>query len=105
AHDWNDFKNVLKEEPCAREGLLYGIGSGVGVGFLHFVRNGRPLSAGNWAIGTFAVVAIAAKKLCHYQRAHQRSKALTLLEMQSKLSTRVQGFEADQQDDGKNKDK
>ncbi|KAJ2786881.1 hypothetical protein GGI15_001150 [Coemansia interrupta] len=104
AHRWDDFKNVLKEEPCAREGLIYGIASGIGVGLLHFVRNGRPVGAGNWAVGTFAAVAICAKKLCHYQQAHQRSKARTLLEMQSKLSTRVKGFEADQQDGEKKRD-
>ncbi|KAJ1808868.1 hypothetical protein LPJ56_004559, partial [Coemansia sp. RSA 2599] len=93
AHRWGDLTNVLHEEPCAREGLLYGIGTGLGVGLLRFIRTGRGINAGNWAVGSFAVVAIVAKKLCHYQQKHQRAKTRTLLEMQSKVSARVKGFE------------
>ncbi|KAJ1647727.1 hypothetical protein J3B02_003786 [Coemansia erecta] len=100
AHRWDDLANVLHEEPCAREGLLYGIGTGVGVGVLRFIRTGRGINAGNWAVGTFAVVAIVAKKLCHYQQMHQRAKTRTLLEMQSKVSARVKGFEPGSTDGG-----
>ncbi|KAJ1859628.1 hypothetical protein H4R99_006358 [Coemansia sp. RSA 1722] len=92
AHRWDDLTNVLHEEPCAREGLLYGIGTGLGVGLLRFIRTGRGINAGNWAVGTFAAVAVAAKHLCHYQQMHQRAKTRTLLEMQSKVSARVKGF-------------
>ncbi|KAJ1889330.1 hypothetical protein LPJ66_008090 [Kickxella alabastrina] len=100
AHKWEDFKNTIQSEPCAREGLLYGVGTGFGVGVLRFIRTGNALNAGNWAVLAFAGVAVAAKKLCHFQQSHQRAKTRTLLEMQSKVAARVKDFEPSSSDAG-----
>ncbi|KAJ1960820.1 hypothetical protein GGI12_003595 [Dipsacomyces acuminosporus] len=94
AHSWDDLKSVAHNEPCAREGFLYGIVSGVGVAVLRFFKRGNVMSAGNWGVLTFAGVAVVAKKLCHFQQAHQRAKVHTLLEMQSKVQQPIiKGFE------------
>ncbi|KAJ2721579.1 hypothetical protein GGI07_003870 [Coemansia sp. Benny D115] len=94
AHRWDDFTNVLHSEPCAREGLLYGIGVGFCVGVVRFTQRGRPLSAGNWAVGAFALTAIVAKRLCHYEHSHQRAKNQTLLEAQTRIAeSRIKGFD------------
>ncbi|KAJ1941252.1 hypothetical protein FBU59_003552 [Linderina macrospora] len=88
-------KNVARTEPCAREGFLYGIGTGFGVAVLRFFQRGKIFSAGNWGVATFAAVAILSKQLCHFQHAHQRAKIHTLMEMQTKtVQHKIEGFEA-----------
>ncbi|KAJ5211830.1 uncharacterized protein N7498_003476 [Penicillium cinerascens] len=56
--------------PCARESLLTGIGLGFGAGGIRGVFGGmRSLwSAGNWAVGVFAVTSLAAYEFCRRQR-------------------------------------
>ncbi|KAJ2491812.1 hypothetical protein IWW37_002011 [Coemansia sp. RSA 2050] len=92
AHSFKDLRSVLDTEPCAREGLLYGIGVGTTVAVLRVFKGRSFGSAGNWGILSFALVAVIAKKLCHFQYAHQSAKLNTLLEMQSKNSPNVKGF-------------
>jgi len=53
----------IKTVPCMRNSLLAGIGGGVGVGFIR-AMNTKPLNAGHWAIGTFALVSIASWNVC-----------------------------------------
>ncbi|KAJ2161821.1 hypothetical protein GGF46_001129 [Coemansia sp. RSA 552] len=94
AHNVDDMTSVLKQVPCAREGLLYGISAGTGAGILGFLKRGRLISAGNWGFVTFAVVAVLAKQLCHFQRMHQHARNRMMLEAQSKPEpTVVDGFE------------
>ncbi|KAI8325654.1 hypothetical protein GQ54DRAFT_301670 [Martensiomyces pterosporus] len=70
--------------------------AGVGVAILRFFKRGSVMSAGNWGVLTFAGVAVVAKKLCHFQQAHQRAKVRTLLDMQSTVNQpKVKGFEPD----------
>ncbi|KAJ7288040.1 hypothetical protein C8J57DRAFT_1047742, partial [Mycena rebaudengoi] len=45
----------IGEVPCARNSLLSGIASGVGIGFIRGISAG-PMIAGNWGVGTFALV-------------------------------------------------
>ncbi|KAF7299644.1 hypothetical protein HMN09_00969800 [Mycena chlorophos] len=45
----------IGEVPCARNSLLSGIAGGVGIGFIRGMSV-NPIIAGNWAIGTFALV-------------------------------------------------
>ncbi|KAJ1919316.1 hypothetical protein H4219_002078 [Mycoemilia scoparia] len=80
------FKNVAKL-PCAREGLMYGIGTGFVAGVLRFIQKGNVMSAGNWAVGTFVAVAIIGKEACHFQRRHQHAKIATALKNASVKST------------------
>ncbi|KAJ2613343.1 hypothetical protein H4S08_002276 [Coemansia sp. RSA 1365] len=77
---FGDLKSVVRSEPCAREGLLYGLGSGAAAAMLGLFKRGSLLSAGNWGVTAFAVVAVAAKQLCHFQHAHERAIARTLLD-------------------------
>ncbi|KAJ2688101.1 hypothetical protein IWW39_002444 [Coemansia spiralis] len=93
AHSFKDLRNVLSTEPCAREGLLYGIGVGATVAVLRVFKGRSFVNAGNWGFLSFALVAVAAKKLCHFQYAHQSAKLNTLFEMQSKNSPNVKGFQ------------
>ncbi|KAJ1562695.1 Cytochrome c oxidase assembly protein cox20, mitochondrial [Cladochytrium tenue] len=54
--------------PCARDALLYGIGTGLAVGSARFLASRRPRSAGNWAIATFALTTLASWEVCRLQR-------------------------------------
>ncbi|KAJ6621783.1 hypothetical protein B0H10DRAFT_2015745 [Mycena sp. CBHHK59/15] len=53
----DSFRSALHigEVPCARSSLLSGIASGVGIGFIRGI-SAKPIVAGNWAMGTFALV-------------------------------------------------
>ncbi|KAG8754985.1 hypothetical protein FRC12_011033 [Ceratobasidium sp. 428] len=42
--------------PCARESLLYGIGTGAGVGGIRYLSSRRILLSCHWAVGTFVLV-------------------------------------------------
>ncbi|KAI9341261.1 hypothetical protein DFJ73DRAFT_843894 [Zopfochytrium polystomum] len=54
--------------PCARNALLYGIGTGLGIGTARFLATRRPRTSGNWAILSFAVTAVASWEVCRLQR-------------------------------------
>ncbi|KAJ2812972.1 hypothetical protein GGI24_006600, partial [Coemansia furcata] len=100
AHSFNDMRNVLKTEPCAREGLLYGMGVGTTVAVLRVFKGRSLVSAGNWGIVAFGLVAVVAKKLCHFQYAHQSAKLNTLFEMQSKRAVpNVKGFQRSEEEE------
>ncbi|KAJ6584127.1 hypothetical protein DFH09DRAFT_1144326 [Mycena vulgaris] len=53
----------IGEVPCARNSLLSGIASGVGIGFIRGISV-SPIIAGNWAMGTFFLVASTSWYLC-----------------------------------------
>ncbi|CAE6458240.1 unnamed protein product [Rhizoctonia solani] len=50
-----DFKRI-PSMPCARESLLYGIGTGAGIGGIRFVSSRSILTSCHWAVGTFVLV-------------------------------------------------
>ncbi|RFU80077.1 cox20 fam36a [Trichoderma arundinaceum] len=62
-----DFTNVANT-PCARQGLLTGIGAGAGLGGLKFVIQGNATKSANWAVGFFILGSIASYEYCQYQR-------------------------------------
>ncbi|KAJ1834014.1 hypothetical protein IWW55_007108 [Coemansia sp. RSA 2706] len=92
AHNTRDMASLLEWEPCARDGLLYGVGAGTAAAFLGLFKRGSLISAGNWGFATFAVVGIAGKHLCHYQKAHRRARIRTLLGMKPAAQKKVAGF-------------
>ncbi|KAJ7069612.1 hypothetical protein C8F01DRAFT_1113365 [Mycena amicta] len=53
----------IGEVPCARNSLLSGIASGVGIGFIRGMSV-NAIVAGNWAIGTFALVSSVSWLMC-----------------------------------------
>ncbi|KAM6478988.1 cytochrome oxidase biogenesis protein, Cox20 subunit [Trichoderma sp. SZMC 28011] len=63
----DDFANVANT-PCARQGLLTGIGAGAGLGGLKFVIQGNAAKSANWAVGFFLLGSIASYEYCQYQR-------------------------------------
>ncbi|CAE6493271.1 unnamed protein product [Rhizoctonia solani] len=50
-----DFKRI-PSMPCARESLLYGIGTGAGIGGIRFMGSRSILTSCHWAVGTFILV-------------------------------------------------
>ncbi|KAH7336937.1 hypothetical protein B0J17DRAFT_718849 [Rhizoctonia solani] len=50
-----DFKRI-PSMPCARESLLYGIGTGAGIGGIRFISSRSILTSCHWAVGTFVLV-------------------------------------------------
>ncbi|CEL62531.1 hypothetical protein RSOLAG1IB_04887 [Rhizoctonia solani AG-1 IB] len=50
-----DFKRI-PSMPCARESLLYGIGTGAGIGGIRFISSRSILTSCHWAVGTFILV-------------------------------------------------
>ncbi|KAK9721620.1 hypothetical protein K7432_003280 [Basidiobolus ranarum] len=54
--------------PCFRDSVLYGIGSGTGLGVGHFLLKKSIKPACNWAVGGFALVSILSWEVCQYQR-------------------------------------
>ncbi|KAF7298839.1 hypothetical protein MIND_00831600 [Mycena indigotica] len=53
----------IGEVPCARNSLLSGIASGVGIGIIRGISV-NPVVAGNWAMGTFALVSTVSWMMC-----------------------------------------
>ncbi|KAI9902014.1 hypothetical protein N3K66_003831 [Trichothecium roseum] len=62
-----DFTNV-QNTPCARTGLLTGIGAGFGIGGVRFLTSGNIGKSTNWAVGIFLLGSIASYEYCQYQR-------------------------------------
>ncbi|KAI9217305.1 hypothetical protein BC828DRAFT_391510 [Blastocladiella britannica] len=62
----DDMKNI-GQVPCARNSLLYGMGSGFGAGVLRFAYQGRVLSASNYAVAAFCSVSIISWEVCRSQ--------------------------------------
>ncbi|KAF8746525.1 hypothetical protein RHS02_00844, partial [Rhizoctonia solani] len=50
-----DFKRI-PSMPCARESLLYGIGTGAGIGGIRFISSRSILTSCHWAVGAFVLV-------------------------------------------------
>ncbi|KAI9027177.1 hypothetical protein CLU79DRAFT_740690, partial [Phycomyces nitens] len=68
-----DFKDVPKI-PCARNSLLYGMGSGIGVGAIRYMMKQRIPTAANWAVGVFCGVSAISFELCQMARKQKLEK-------------------------------
>ncbi|KAJ5493022.1 hypothetical protein N7539_001768 [Penicillium diatomitis] len=78
--------------PCARESLLTGIGAGFGIGGVRAVFGGlRSLwSAGNWAVGIFAVTSLGAYELCRRRRIQELHGMKEAVELMKELKEKKQ---------------
>ncbi|KAJ5499644.1 Cytochrome oxidase biogenesis protein Cox20 subunit [Penicillium expansum] len=78
--------------PCARESLLTGIGVGFGVGGLRGVLKGRYYlwSAGNWAVGMFAITSLASYEYCRWRRNNELSGMAEALDLMNQLKAKKQ---------------
>ncbi|KAH9065455.1 hypothetical protein EDB87DRAFT_1595954 [Lactarius vividus] len=75
----------IGEIPCARNSLLSGIASGVGVGVIRGLSV-RPFAASNWAMGTFMLVSLGTWTICQRNIQEERRRVQTIVEQ---LPTRV----------------
>ena len=67
--------------PCARTGLLTGIGAGSALGVLRWVM-GLPIPrAANWAVGTGVLAAVGQYEYCQYGRRQEREKVKRVVEV------------------------
>ncbi|KAI0004557.1 hypothetical protein BJV74DRAFT_762988 [Russula compacta] len=79
---WVDVREAFKrigEIPCARNSLLSGIASGVGVGVIRALSV-HPFSASHWAVGTFMVVSIGTWTICQRKILEERRRVQTVVE-------------------------
>ncbi|KAJ6083410.1 hypothetical protein PENARI_c008G01836 [Penicillium arizonense] len=85
--------STIHKRPCARESLMTGIGVGFGVGGLRGVLKGRYYlwSAGNWAVGMFAISSLAAYEFCRYRRIQELSGMAEALDLMNQLKAKKQG--------------
>ncbi|PWY92539.1 cytochrome oxidase biogenesis protein, Cox20 subunit [Aspergillus heteromorphus CBS 117.55] len=88
------FENVTSfhKAPCARDSLLLGIGAGFGVGGVRGVVGGlRSLwSASNWAVGAFAITALAAHEFCQRRRIEELDGMKQAVELMKELKVKKQ---------------
>ncbi|KAI9428314.1 hypothetical protein H4582DRAFT_1922959 [Lactarius indigo] len=94
---WSDVREAFKrlspredlqrigEIPCARNSLLSGIASGVGVGVIRGLSV-HPFAASNWAMGTFMLVSLGTWTICQRNIQEERRRVQTIVEQ---LPTRV----------------
>ncbi|KAH8998619.1 hypothetical protein EDB92DRAFT_1933018 [Lactarius akahatsu] len=79
---WSDVREAFKrigEIPCARNSLLSGIASGVGVGVIRGLSV-RPFAASNWAMGTFMLVSLGTWTICQRNIQEERRRVQTIVE-------------------------
>ncbi|KIM46829.1 hypothetical protein M413DRAFT_440405 [Hebeloma cylindrosporum] len=80
----------VTELPCARNALLAGIVSGAGMGVIRGMAAG-PLMAGNWAVGTFALISLGSWHICQKQFADERRKLAQVIEAMPKRTIKENG--------------
>ncbi|EAQ83560.1 hypothetical protein CHGG_09964 [Chaetomium globosum CBS 148.51] len=72
---------TFHQAPCARTGLLTGIGAGAAVGGIRWIM-GLPIPrAANWAVGAGALGAIAQYEYCQLKRMQEREKVKRVVEV------------------------
>ncbi|PWY87925.1 cytochrome oxidase biogenesis protein, Cox20 subunit [Aspergillus sclerotioniger CBS 115572] len=78
--------------PCARDSLLLGIGAGFGVGGVRGVVGGlrSVWTACNWAVGAFAVTALAAHEFCQRRRVEELDGMKQAVELMKELKLKKQ---------------
>ncbi|TFK80096.1 hypothetical protein K466DRAFT_504494 [Polyporus arcularius HHB13444] len=78
---WGDLKEAFKinEIPCARNSLLSGIASGVGIGVIRGLSSSA-FVASNWAMGTFVLISLGSWTICQKNRADERRRMQQVIE-------------------------
>ncbi|KAK7757346.1 hypothetical protein SLS62_000358 [Diatrype stigma] len=76
----DDFFSVHKI-PCARQGLLTGIGAGAVVGAGRYIFGARIPKAANWAFGTFVLGSVIQFELCQAARYQEKAAMARAVEI------------------------
>ncbi|KAI1274220.1 hypothetical protein F5Y07DRAFT_401510 [Xylaria sp. FL0933] len=71
----------LHHIPCAREGLMTGIGAGAVVGTGRYFTGARASKAANWAFGAFLLGSIVQWEYCQVQRRKERAAMARVVEV------------------------
>ncbi|KAI1803076.1 hypothetical protein F4811DRAFT_554208 [Daldinia bambusicola] len=79
----DDFFNVHRI-PCARQGLMTGIGAGAAVGMGRYFVGGAVPKSTNWAFGAFFISSIIQWEYCRAQRAKERMAVARIVEVMDK---------------------
>ncbi|POS83853.1 hypothetical protein EPUL_004022, partial [Erysiphe pulchra] len=77
---WQDFKQVHMY-PCTKDSLIVGIASAFGMGGIRAVFGASIPKAANWAVGTFAVAAIASYEVCQAKRSFEKKQMKKIVEV------------------------
>lgn len=72
---------TFHQAPCARTGLLTGIGAGVTVGAMRWIMGLPVPRAANWAVGTGVLGAIGQYEYCQFRRHQEREKVKRVVEV------------------------
>ncbi|KAI0330481.1 hypothetical protein GY45DRAFT_1353928 [Cubamyces sp. BRFM 1775] len=75
---WGDVKEAVKI-PCARNSLLSGIASGVGIGIIRGM-SASVFVASNWAVGTFMLISMGTWTICQRNREAERRRVQQVVE-------------------------
>ncbi|KAJ8691477.1 hypothetical protein PTI98_011045 [Pleurotus ostreatus] len=75
---YNSIRNI-GQIPCARNSLLSGIASGVGIGVIRGLSAG-PLVAGHWAMATFTVISLGSWHVCQRQIRREQQNVQKIIE-------------------------
>ncbi|KAI0357523.1 hypothetical protein OH77DRAFT_1399009 [Trametes cingulata] len=88
---WGDLKEAFKrisvrddlshinEIPCARNSLLSGIASGVGIGIIRGM-SASVFVASNWAVGSFMLISLGTWTICQRNREAERRRVQQVVE-------------------------
>ncbi|KAI0886745.1 uncharacterized protein GGS22DRAFT_117194 [Annulohypoxylon maeteangense] len=85
----------LHKIPCARQGLMTGIGAGAVVGAGRYITGGRIPKAANWAFGTFFISSIIQWEYCRAQRAKEYASVARMVEIMSQKASERAAKEAE----------
>ncbi|KAI8994220.1 hypothetical protein BD414DRAFT_535262 [Trametes punicea] len=101
---WGDVKEAVKrisvrddlshinEIPCARNSLLSGIASGVGIGVVRGMSS-SVLVACNWAVGSFMLISLGTWTICQRNREEERRRVQQVVEAIPKRFVKTDGSE------------
>ncbi|KAF9497723.1 hypothetical protein BDN71DRAFT_1504704 [Pleurotus eryngii] len=105
---YNSIRNI-GQIPCARNSLLSGIASGVGIGVIRGLSAGTvsqrrlaytsniditsegPLVAGHWAMATFTVISLGSWHVCQRQIRREQQNVQKIIESIPKRSLKNEG--------------
>ncbi|KAL2163260.1 hypothetical protein VTH06DRAFT_5316 [Thermothelomyces fergusii] len=72
---------TFHQAPCARTGLLTGIGAGAAVGAVRWIMGLPVPRAANWAVGAGVLGAIGQYEYCQFRRHQEREKVKRVVEV------------------------
>lgn len=84
---------TFHQAPCARSGLLTGIGFGAALGVIRWLVGAPIPKAANWAVGTGVLGAIGQYEYCQFRRRQEKEKVKRVVEVYSKVQAEAKAKE------------